>query len=141
MAIAPRILIVEDQYFVAADCERHLTNAGFQCVGLANNAAQALELAARHKPDLILMDLRLANNGDGVELAIAIYRKLGIRSVFASAHVDTLARERARAAVPFGWLYKPYTAESLLRAVNSALAELSTQGVASEESADPHSLH
>lgn len=137
-----RILIVEDQYFVATDCERHLTNAGFDCVGMANSEATALQLAKQHRPDLILMDIRLANGGDGVEVATTIYRTLGIRSVFATAHADSVARGRADAACAVGWLNKPYTADALLAAVNSAIAELGAPGDPDQESADSRSrLH
>ena len=141
-----RILIVEEQIFVAADCEQHLTNAGFACVGMASTASTALELAAEHRPDVILMDINLADGGDGVDVATAIYRTLGIRCVFASGQTDRKSRLRASAACPFGWLEKPYTADALLCAVNSAVAELSApdpdQAASAQESATNRSrLH
>jgi two-component system, response regulator PdtaR len=137
----PKILIVEDQYFVATDCERHLTNAGFKCVGLASDASSALELANKHKPDLVLLDIRLANNGDGVEVAITMHRSLGIRAIFASAHIDAQVRDRAATAMPLGWLEKPYTPQSLLLAVNGALAELRSCGDRSETESTPRRVH
>ena len=64
---APRVLIVEDQYFVAVDCELQLRSAGIECVGLATTAAEALDIAEREHPDFALMDIRLASVADGVE--------------------------------------------------------------------------
>jgi two-component system, response regulator PdtaR len=93
MSETPRVLIVEDQYFVAVDCELQLRSAGIDCVGLATTAAEALDIAEREHPDFVLMDIRLASVADGVEAAIVIYERLGIRCIFASAHADS-ATER-----------------------------------------------
>jgi DNA-binding NarL/FixJ family response regulator len=120
----PHILIVEDQYFVAIDSEMHLISAGFECSGLATTAAMAIEMATRNKPDLILMDIRLANLGDGVETAIEIYERLGIRCIFASGHADAKVRRDAQRAHPISWLDKPYTGEQLVAAVKSGLREV-----------------
>jgi DNA-binding NarL/FixJ family response regulator len=120
----PRILIVEDQYFVAIDNELNLRTAGFEVVGLATTAKEAIELAERERPDLILMDIRLASRADGVEAAIEIYERLGVRCIFASGHADAPVRNQAERAHPLGWLDKPYTSETLLAAVEEALTKL-----------------
>jgi two-component system, response regulator PdtaR len=121
---APRILIVEDQYFVAIDNELNLRASGFEVVGLATTAKEAVELAERERPDLILMDIRLAGRGDGVEAAILIYDRLGVRCIFASGHADALVRREAERAHPLGWLDKPYSSAALLAAVDGALLKL-----------------
>jgi DNA-binding NarL/FixJ family response regulator len=123
-APVPRILIVEDQYFVAVDNELSLRDGGFEVVGLATTAKEAVELAERERPDLILMDIRLASRADGVEAAIAIYERLGVRCIFTSGHADPYVREDAKRAHPLGWLDKPYTSEALVEAVQQALAKL-----------------
>jgi two-component system, response regulator PdtaR len=120
----PRILIVEDQYFVAVDNELNLRDGGFEVVGLATTAKEAVELAERERPDLILMDIRLAGRADGVEAAILIYERLGVRCIFASGHADAQVREEAERARPLGWLDKPYSSEALLAAVDAALLKL-----------------
>jgi two-component system, response regulator PdtaR len=127
MSPAPRVLIVEDHYFVAVDCELHLRSAGFECVGLATSAAAALDLAEQGRPDFIVMDIRLASRADGVQVAIVIYEQLGIRCLFASAHADAAVRQQAERAHPLGWLDKPYTGEELVKAARHAIAELATQ--------------
>lgn len=120
----PRILIVEDQYFVAVDCEAQLQSAGYLCAGLASTAANVQYLAERERPDLILMDIRLASRRDGVQAAIDIYRQFGIRCIFTSAHADAQIRKQAEPAHPLGWLDKPFTPERLIEAVRVGLAEL-----------------
>jgi DNA-binding NarL/FixJ family response regulator len=120
----PKVLIVEDQYFVAIDCESHLQAAGMECVGLATTAASAFELAERERPDLIIMDIWLASRVDGIEAAIVIYERLGIRCIFASAHADDLMHKEAERARPLAWVEKPYSCDSLVETVRGALEEL-----------------
>ena len=122
MTSAPRILIVEDQFCVAIDCELNLRACGFDCVGLASTADEAVELATREHPDLVLMDIRLDAGTDGVGAAIEIYERLGIRCIFCSGHADAKIRQSAQSAHPLGWLEKPYTSEGLIEAVRTGLA-------------------
>ncbi len=124
MKATPRILIVEDQYLAALDCEQELTRAGFECVGIANTAAEAMLLAARQRPDLILMDVRLASRTNGVEMAKEIYEQFGIRCLFVTGQTDPELRKRAEATNPLGWLEKPYTPADLIRAIQTALQDL-----------------
>jgi DNA-binding NarL/FixJ family response regulator len=123
----PRIQIVEDQYFVALNCEMCLQEAGFRCTGLATTAANAFDFAERDRPELIIMDIRLASRIDGVDAAIAIFERLGIRCIFASAHADTLVRKQAERAHPLGWLDKPYSNEQLVHAVRRAVDALGVE--------------
>lgn len=81
----------------------------------AITAVEAISMAESEKPDLVIMDIRLAGRRDGVEAAIEIFSTLGIRSIFASAHADNETRKRAAPASPIGWLQKPYPADDLLR--------------------------
>ena len=70
------------------------------------------------------MDIRLAGVRDGIDAALEIFRTLGIRSLFASAHVDAQVRARAGTARPLGWVAKPYRVEALVAAVGAALDEV-----------------
>jgi two-component system, response regulator PdtaR len=117
-----RILIVEDEFLIAMECEWILTNAGYDVVGTAADEQQAVQLAERARPDLVLMDVRLARGGDGIEVAKSIRSRCGIRSLFVSAHEDPETQFRARAIDPMGWLVKPYSAGMLLEAVEKAIA-------------------
>jgi two-component system, response regulator PdtaR len=124
----PRILIVEDDYFIGLQNEDMLSKAGFSVVGIATSADYALTLAAREQPDLVLMDIRLAHYGDGIDAAIELLQKYGLRSVFVTAHADAATRSRAIAARPLGWVVKPFTAGALVKAVRAALAARQQEG-------------
>jgi DNA-binding NarL/FixJ family response regulator len=120
---APRILVVEDDYFVATDLEDGLRQAGMDVLGPVPTAEEALALAKAEHPVLALMDIRLAGEMDGIDAALALYRELGIRCIFASAHAEPPYRQRAAAASPLGWVQKPYATEAVVAAVKKALAE------------------
>lgn len=124
----PRILIVEDQYVTAMDCQAQLARAGCACVGIANTAAQAMLLAARERPDLVLMDIRLASRTNGVDIAKEIYEQHGIRCIFVTGQSDPDLRKRAGEAHPLGWLEKPYSPSDSNAALEAALAQLSAEG-------------
>jgi len=119
-----RILVVEDDFLVATEIEIALSDAGFDVAGVAASADEAVELAESQKPALILMDVRLAGERDGIHAAVEIFRRLRIRCLFATAHYDQDSLERAKPAMPLGWLRKPYSMASLVKAVRGALSEL-----------------
>lgn len=118
---APRILIVEDDFLVASEVQVTLEDAGLDVTGIATSAEEAIKLAAHERPDLVLMDIRLAGRQDGVEAALRLFRDHGIRCIFATAHADEHARRRAAPAEPLGWLQKPYTMTSLVALVRRVL--------------------
>ncbi len=123
---AERILIVEDDFLVAMQMESALADAGFEIAGIASSGEDAIELAMSERPRLVVMDVRLAGDRDGIDTAVTLFAEHGIRSIFATAHHDEHARRRADPAVPLGWLAKPYTMTSLVTMVRRALDELSS---------------
>lgn len=123
-AAGPCILLVEDDFLVGMEMETGLEQAGYEVAGIAATAEEAVALAGQRRPALAVMDIRLAGDRDGVDAALEIFRTLGIRSIFASAHGDAQVRARAAAAQPLGWVAKPYRVETLLKAVEKALREL-----------------
>jgi DNA-binding NarL/FixJ family response regulator len=116
-----RILIVEDDFFVAAALENDLQEAGYEVVGTAATAEEAIKMAAERAPALAIMDIRLAGAKDGVEAAIAILGLYRVPSIFATAQGDVETRRRAETASPLGWVNKPYSADVVLAAIRSAL--------------------
>jgi DNA-binding NarL/FixJ family response regulator len=116
-----RVLVVEDDFIVALELERNLADEGFQVVGVAGTAEEALEIATYERPDVAIMDVRLAGLRDGVDAATELYSTLGVRSIFATAHADDTTRQRASRASPLGWLEKPYSPEALISMVSKAL--------------------
>lgn len=122
--VPARILIVEDDFLIALQTEAALTEAGFNVVGTATTAEEALALAREQQPALAVMDIRLAGQRDGIDAAKDLFRELNIRCIFATAHDDPRTRERAESCAPLGWLAKPYTMASLVALVTEALSRL-----------------
>jgi two-component system, response regulator PdtaR len=120
----PRILIVEDEYLVATEIEAGLSENGFGVVGLASTAAEAIRMAVAERPTLIVMDIRLAGDGDGIEAAAEIYKTTGIRCIFATAYAASQLEDRARQAAPLGWLAKPYEVDRLIDIIRGAIDRL-----------------
>jgi DNA-binding NarL/FixJ family response regulator len=118
------ILIVEDDFLIAAQLEATLIDAGFEIAGIAASAAEAIECASSQHPILCVMDIRLSGDRDGIEAALELLRAHSIRCIFATAHNDRDVRRRAAAADPLGWLQKPYTMSSLVALVHQAVSEL-----------------
>jgi DNA-binding response OmpR family regulator len=119
-----RILIVEDDLLIASQMEAALTDAGFRITGTASTGKEALQLAHSQSPTLVVMDIRLAGDCDGIDTALELFRSHGIRCIFASAYSDREAQQRAAPAAPLGWLLKPYTMASLTAKVREAVREL-----------------
>jgi DNA-binding NarL/FixJ family response regulator len=119
-----RVLLVEDEHLLAALMQQWLVEAGYEVVGIVNSAKAALDVAERRRPNMVIMDVRLAGHRDGVDAAEEIYASLGIRSLFSSAYGDDWTRLRAMPAKPLGWLGKPYGRREFLRAVGRAVNQL-----------------
>lgn len=122
------ILIVEDDVLIASEMEATLRDAGFEVAGIAASAEEALKLAQAASPILAVVDIRIAGDRDGIDMAIELFRSHGIRCIFASAHSDRDSRQRAKPAAPLGWLQKPYAMASLTAMVREAVRELRRQG-------------
>ena len=121
-AYAASILIVEDELLIALEAERVLGEAGYCVVDAVPSAEAALRAVERFRPDLVLMDVRLAGEPDGVEAAVEIWRRFGVRSLFATGNPSTALSLRASPANAGGVLEKPYRECDLLQAVRRALS-------------------
>ncbi|WP_407179959.1 response regulator [Bradyrhizobium sp. STM 3562] len=115
------VLIVEDDFLIGMQSEIALTDAGFRVIGIASTAEEALALAREERPSIAVMDIRLAGRRDGVDTAGELFRELGVRCIFATAHDDEDTRARAEPFAPLGWLAKPYTMASLVASVRRAV--------------------
>jgi two-component system, response regulator PdtaR len=117
LVVRPRVLVVEDDAIIAFDIEDTLSQLGFEVVGTAMSAEEAVNLAEALRPDCLTMDIRIRGPRDGVSAAIEIYERFGIRSVFVSAFAGSAEAERAAAARPLGWVGKPISREALRSAL------------------------
>jgi DNA-binding NtrC family response regulator len=114
------ILIVEDEGMVATDLRQRLTNMGFTVTGVADNGEEAIQLAVKDRPDLVLMDIILNGEMDGITAADNIKRQLGIPVIYLTAISDHETVRRAQATEPWCFILKPFYEREL--AVNIEIA-------------------
>lgn len=117
---ATRIMLVEDEPIIALDLRRRLERLGYEITAIADNAEDALSLAARTPPDLVLMDIVIQGPIDGVELAVELGRR-GLPVIFLTAHSDAVTLERAKKAHAYGFLVKPFEGRELHTSIELAL--------------------
>jgi PAS domain S-box-containing protein len=117
----PRILIVDDEAAITTQLEERLERMDYKVVGTASSGEEAVRLAYRHRPDLILMDIVMPGKMDGIEAAQAIHGKMDVPIVFLTAHGDEHFVERAKTVEAMGYIIKPYQEEGLKAAVEIAL--------------------
>src|SRR5262245_2159339 len=116
-----RILIAEDERVVARDIQNRLGRLGYEVVGAARFGEDAVRLADELRPDLILMDIRLAGALDGVDAAQQIRTHLQLPVVYLTAYADDDTLQRACVTEPFGYVLKPFDERELQTAVEMAL--------------------
>ncbi|HEY9655076.1 MAG TPA: ATP-binding protein [Crinalium sp.] len=136
--VAARILIVEDEILIARKIESTLRQLGHEVIGIAQDAAMALQKAAETQPELVLMDIVIQGEVDGIAAAEQIRDRLQIPVVYLTAYADEGTFERAMQTQPFGYLLKPFNQNELRIAVELALfrhqteLDLKARGVNSE---------
>ncbi|MCX6620977.1 MAG: response regulator, partial [Acidobacteria bacterium] len=102
-----RVLIVEDEALIALDLKSRLECAGYSVVGVADSMEEALALVEKKSPDIVLMDIRIRGEHDGIETAARIRRCYDIPVIFVTAYADRETLERAKLTEPFGYIMKP----------------------------------
>ena len=118
-ANAYRILVVEDEGLIAHDIASRLEVLGHQVVATVSTAEEALEHAAA--ADLVLMDIRIDGQRDGIAAAQEVRARHHVPVVFLTAHADRATLERAKAAEPFGYITKPLGPASLHTSIEMAI--------------------
>jgi PAS domain S-box-containing protein len=115
------VLVVEDDRIVARDIHQQLARAGYEVVGSSATGEDAIKLAEKHRPDIVLMDVRLDGSLDGIQSANSIRSRYRIPVIFLTAYADDETVKRASQAEPFGYLLKPFEEGQLRTAIEMAL--------------------
>ena len=139
---AARILVVEDEAIVALHLKQQLIKLGYDVPNVAASGAQAIAQAHESRPDLILMDINIQGDIDGIETAQQFPEEMQVPVIYLTAYADEKTLERARSTRPYGYLVKPYSerelhatiqmglerhrADQTLRASNHLLEQLTT---------------
>ena len=116
-----RILVVDDEAIVAENIRSKLDNLGYEVCGVAASGEEAVRQAERLNPDLVLMDIRLRGEMDGVEAALEIGDRFEIPIVYLTAYADERTLARAKIANPYGYVLKPFGVRELNSIIEIAL--------------------
>ena len=116
-----KILVVEDESIIAIGLEEHLTAMGYEVVGIASTGEEAIEKARELHPDLILMDIVIQGEKDGIDAAEEIKSEIDVPIIFLTAYADEELIKRAKRIEPFGYIVKPYEERELRAAIEIAL--------------------
>ena len=120
---AKTILVVEDEAIIAMLLQKVLEAIGYTVAGPVANGEDAIRIAESEHPDLILMDIRIEGDIDGIETTLRIHEKYDIPIIYLTAHSDPDTYERAMQTKPSGFLLKPFKRDELCATIDSAIFE------------------
>ena len=109
-----RVLIVEDEAIVSMDLRYMLESLGYTVPAEVGSGEEAVNAASQRRPDVVLMDIRLSGEMDGIDTAAQIRDQFDVPVVYLTAHADEATLERAKLTEPFGYLSKPVDLGELL---------------------------
>ncbi len=135
-----RILIVEDETIVALDMRARLQSLGYTVVGTAPSSELAIALAKKYEPHLVLMDIKLHGDTDGVETARRICKIREVPVVFVTAYTDESTLRNVQSSSSYGYIVKPYHERELRIAIELALSKFSYERkiLEAKEKAEEH---
>lgn len=116
-----KVLVVEDEVIVAQDIAGRLKKLGYIVTATVASGEEAIEKAIENRPDIVLMDIVLKGEMDGVAAAQQIRTKINVPTVFLTAYADEKTLERAKITNPFGYIIKPFQQQDLRVAIEIAL--------------------
>lgn len=134
------IMIVEDDMIIAADISMQITKLGYHVCAIMPRGEDALLQIDHQKPDVILMDIGLKGDIDGVETAAEILNKYEIPVIFLTANSDPQTFNRAKATRPFAFITKPFEAIDLERSLELVISRLDKNGEEAKASEEAHIL-
>lgn len=127
MKADPRILIVEDEGIVAFNLQQRLQQMGYEIAGVAESGHEALALAGDAEPDLVLMDIHIKGEMDGIEVASQLAATRQTPVIYLTAYAEDSTLERARRTRPYGYLIKPFSQRELHATIQMALERHAVQ--------------
>jgi DNA-binding LytR/AlgR family response regulator len=115
------ILVVEDESIVSKDIQHSLKKLGYHVVGAASTGEKALELVRLERPDIVLMDIMLKGEMNGIETAEIIRTELAIPVIFLTAYADESTLAKAKITEPYGYIIKPFKEIDLHTSIEMAI--------------------
>jgi DNA-binding NarL/FixJ family response regulator len=133
MKFQEKILIVEDEGIVAMDLQDRLATLGYQVVGSTGKGERAIALTEKHRPEIVLMDVSLQGNLDGIETVRRIQAIYRVQIIYLTALIDLETRRRADLTGPAGYISKPFQEDELIDALRVAVDRARDSGAAAEQ--------
>lgn len=121
--INKKIYIVEDDPLIADSLQSILEEMGHTCIGIADNAFDALGEISNLKPDLLLLDINIEGEKDGIDLALSIQKNQKVPFMFVTAYADPKTVERCKSTNPIGYIIKPFRDVDIRVAIDLALSK------------------
>ena len=121
-ALRNSVAVVDDEFLIAAGLSMQVEELGMTVCGTAATCEEAVALVQAKRPSLVLMDVRLAGDKDGVDAAIAIHATVGSKVIFVTGSREPQTMERIALDHPAGVLFKPVSEGQLREAIEIALA-------------------
>lgn len=131
-----KIMIVEDEWIAAEDTQYKLQDLGYIVSALASTGNEAIQKAKEDKPDLILTDIVIEGEMDGIEVAKQVYSCFDIPFIYLTAYADDKILERIKITEPYGYIVKPFTNEDLKIAIELALYKHKAEGKRRKQTQD-----
>ena len=116
-----KILIVEDELIIAKDIEATLSDLGYSVSGIVSCGEDAVSHVEAHKPDIVIMDIMLEGELDGIAAAEKIHKQFSIPVIFLTAYSNEKTLDRAKTAKPYGYILKPFQETDLYTSIEIAI--------------------
>lgn len=116
-----RILIIEDEPIISDDIESTLTTNDYDIAGKAYSSTMALDMLINRSPDLVLLDIAIKGDKDGIEVAAIIREKYHIPFIYLTSFSDKITLERAKPTMPYGYIVKPFKDRDIITSIELAM--------------------
>ena len=115
------VLVVEDEFIVSKDIQSSLKKLGYNVVGAAPSGEKALELLEANQPDIVLMDIMLKGEMNGIETAEIVRNQYSIPVIYLTAYADEATLSKAKVTEPYGYILKPFKEIDLHTSIEMAI--------------------
>jgi len=124
-----KVLIIEDELIIAEDIKDILEHASYEVIGMAASGKEAIELLSEVMPDILLVDVSIKGNMDGIQLANVIREQYNLPFIYITSYTNKSVLERAKLTKPYGYIVKPYKEQDVLIAVELALSNAASESL------------
>lgn len=122
-----KILIVEDEMIIGANISLQLTNLGYEVTGIVTRGEEALNHVKKHKPNIVLMDIQLKGNLDGIKTVQLMHKENDIPVIYLTANADQEHFDRAKSTNPYAFISKPFKKMDLEHAIELIIGKLNSK--------------